>query len=197
MAFSLSFHCINTNSDKSRPNPTNSPIIVEDFQGLVVPPHCNARRTQQIAEIRTIAPKMSMCSILTLSGRDRSLSSSPLSLRKDNTRKKTGPPTGTLLEAPQLRVLVKSGMIYVHPKAPSPANIACKSATQDRSEACCQAEYADYYAQVYRSSREWDRVSYDTQSSLEQPRCANPCDSSANDEHWRISSGRADNGADC
>ena len=167
VAFSFNFHCIKTKSDKSRPNPTKSPIIVEDFQGLVVPPHCNARRMQQIAEIKTIAPKMSMCSILTLSGRDRSLSSSPLSLRKNNTRKKTGPPTGTLLLAPQLRVLVKSELIYVHPKAPSPAKITCKSAPQDRSEACCQAEYADNYAQVYRSSCEWDRISYNTQSSLE------------------------------
>ena len=85
------------NSDMRRPNPTNSPMIVDEFQGLVVPPHWSASKRQQMAEIRISAPPKSMCWSLTFNGKDRSLSASPLSLRKTRTRKKTGPPTGTLL----------------------------------------------------------------------------------------------------
>ena len=101
VAFSSSRHFMKMNTEKRTPHSIKSPMIVEDFQGWVVPPHCNASKRQHIAEIKTIAPSMSVWSSLTLIERERSRWSSPFNFRKNNTTKNTGTPTGTLLLAHQ------------------------------------------------------------------------------------------------
>jgi len=61
VASSPNFHWSVKNITKSSTNPINKSVIVEDFHGCFMPPHCNARKRQQIEAIRAPAPKGSNC----------------------------------------------------------------------------------------------------------------------------------------
>lgn len=53
-------HSRKMNTTRSRPAPTNSPMIVDEFHGRNLPtPHCSARKSEQMAPIITRDPSKS------------------------------------------------------------------------------------------------------------------------------------------
>ena len=97
VARSPSFHCSNMNTIINNPKPTKRPMICDDLQGNLEPPHCIARRRQQhIPKTRKVPPKSS-CLSLFFNGSDRSSFPVSLSLRKPMTKPTTTAPIGRLL----------------------------------------------------------------------------------------------------
>lgn len=68
MLFSPRYICSRQKAARSDPAPTNKPMTIEDRQGYVAPPHCNASSKQETAATSNVAPRKSICFNLAMRG---------------------------------------------------------------------------------------------------------------------------------
>lgn len=121
--FSPRYSCNRLKAARSNPAPTNKPMTIDDRQGYVAPPHCNASSKQEMAAISNVAPRKSICFNLVIKGSCLSSFFKPLSRRKITLSIRLKAPKGRFLGESQCLGGVSTGSENSNPEAPSPTSI--------------------------------------------------------------------------
>ena len=144
-------------------------MILLEYQGKLLPPHCKARKRQLVAPSSKIIPRGSKCFNFCLPGRYLSGSILILTLRPRETIPKTRAPMGKLLQSQSERVdrVQQEGL---HPEAPSPAHIHSQRTAQNWTKTCADAERADNETNIKRALFQRSYVCDDTYAALNKQR---------------------------
>lgn len=136
--FSPRYNCRRVKVVRSIPAPTNRPMTIDDPQGYVAPPHCNARSKQDTAAISNVAPRKSICFNLAIRGSCLSSFLMLPSRRKTMLSIKLKAPNGRFLGGYQRVEAVSMGDKNLNPKAPSPTSIGREYSSYDRTATGCE-----------------------------------------------------------
>jgi hypothetical protein len=125
---------IRMNTSVSPTKPMSSPMIVDELQDFVWPPHCNAKNRQTSAEVKTAVPNQSI-----LRSRARTVRSlwmvRCLNLRNMGIRTNTTPPIGRLLA----NYVSRGPRMFNQPEPTSKSTISkilCRSMHRQRLVQC-------------------------------------------------------------
>ena len=127
---------------RRRPNPTKSPIILDDFHGKTVPPHCKAGNRQHTAAISSVDPPMSNRLSSVFKGSFLLGMLAFCKSRNLDTKKQATAPMGRFLYLVS-QDRKPAAQKDEHPETPSPTCVMCKGSSHNRAKAGCESKHTN------------------------------------------------------